>query len=119
VFDGCSGALIACNDDSTNLCDGTLQSELTFAASCGVTYKVSIGAFGVNGFGSGTIAVTQEGTCGSNCPADIDGDGSVNAADLSALLGNWGNSGAGDVDGDGFVNAADLSLLLSAWGTCP
>jgi hypothetical protein len=43
----------------------------------------------------------------------------VNAADLSALLGNWGNSGAGDVDGDGFVNAADLSLLLSAWGTCP
>ena len=119
VFDGCSGALIACNDDSTTCGATALQSELTFAASCGVTYKVSIGAFGVAGFGSGTIALTQEGTCGSNCPADIDGDGSVNAADLSALLGNWGNSGAGDVDGDGFVNAADLSLLLSAWGTCP
>ena len=119
VFDGCSGALIACNDDSTTCGATALQSELTFAASCGVTYKVSIGAFGVAGFGSGSIGLTQEGTCGSNCPADIDGDGSVNAADLSALLGNWGNSGAGDVDGDGFVNAADLSLLLSAWGTCP
>ena len=119
VFDGCSGALIACNDDSETCGATALQSELTFAASCGVTYKVSIGAFGDAGFGSGTIALTQEGTCGSNCPADIDGDGSVNAADLSALLGNWGNSGAGDVDGDGFVNAADLSLLLSAWGTCP
>ncbi len=56
---------------------------------------------------------------GSNCPADIDGNGSVDAADLSALLGNWGGTGTGDIDGNGSVDAADLSSLLGAWGDCP
>lgn len=55
---------------------------------------------------------------GSNCPADIDGSGTVDAADLSTLLGNWGGTGAGDVDGNGSVDAADLSALLGAWGPC-
>ena len=113
VFDGCGGALVACNDD---LCE--LQSELSFTPTCGTTYLISVGAFGAAGFGSGDIALTQDGTCGTACPSDLDGDGFVSAADLSALLGNWGNSGTGDIDGDGFVNAADLSLLLSAWGPC-
>ncbi|MFO0873706.1 MAG: hypothetical protein U0575_07005 [Phycisphaerales bacterium] len=48
-------------------------------------------------------------------PADLDGDGKVDAADLGLLLSNWGGSGAGDLDGDGVVGAADLGLLLSAW----
>ena len=52
------------------------------------------------------------------CPADIDESGTVDAADLSTLLGNWGSSGAGDIDGSGAVNAADLSALLGAWGPC-
>ena len=117
VFDGCSGALVACNDDSTNLCAGTLQSELTFAASCGVTYKISVGAYGVAGFGAGEIVLTQDGKCSSSCPADFDGDGFVSAADLSLLLAAWGGA-AGDVNGDGTTNAADLSLLLSTWGAC-
>ncbi len=55
---------------------------------------------------------------GSNCPADIDGSGTVDAADLSTLLGNWGGTGAGDVDGSGSIDAADLSALLGAWGAC-
>jgi len=113
VFDGCSGALLACNDD---FC--ALQSELTFAATCDTTYKVCVGAWGVGGFGSGNIVLTQAGKCSVPCPADFDGDGFVSAADLSALLGNWGNSGTGDIDGDGFVNAADLSALLATWGPC-
>jgi probable HAF family extracellular repeat protein len=52
-------------------------------------------------------------------PADLDGDGSVGAADLSMLLGAWGACGAAcpaDLDGDGAVGAADLSILLGAWG---
>ncbi|MFM7261167.1 MAG: hypothetical protein ACKO3W_11240 [bacterium] len=113
VFDGCSGALLACNDD---FC--ALQSQLTFAATCNTTYKVCVGAYSVVGFGSGNIALTQAGTCAPPCPADLDGDGFVSAADLSALLGNWGNSGTGDINGDGFVNAADLSTLLGSWGPC-
>ena len=52
------------------------------------------------------------------CPADLDGDGSVGAADLSLLLASWGAAGEADLDGDGNVGAADLSLLLAAWGIC-
>jgi hypothetical protein len=59
------------------------------------------------------------GTC---CPADLDGDGLVGAADLSALLSAWGSTGtaagAADIDGDGSVGAADLAALLAAWGSC-
>ncbi len=52
------------------------------------------------------------------CPADLDLDGTVSAADLSALLGSWGTPDA-DIDGDGTTNAADLSALLGTWGVCP
>jgi hypothetical protein len=59
------------------------------------------------------------GTC---CPADLDGDGLVGAADLSALLSAWGSTGTAagdaDIDGDGSVGAADLAALLGAWGEC-
>lgn len=49
-------------------------------------------------------------------PEDLTGDGIVNAADLSVLLGNWGGGGSGDLNGDGLVGAADLAALLGAWG---
>jgi hypothetical protein len=53
------------------------------------------------------------------CPADLNGSGAVDAADLSILLGAWGSAGGpSDLNGDGAVNAADLSVLLGAWGTC-
>jgi hypothetical protein len=47
---------------------------------------------------------------------DFDSSGSIDAADLALLLGNWGSSGVGDIDQDGVVNAGDLSFLLSRWG---
>ena len=55
------------------------------------------------------------------CPADLDGDGSVNAADLAELLGTWGpcDGCSADFDGNGLVDAADLAGLLGAWGLCP
>ncbi|MFO0827289.1 MAG: hypothetical protein U0572_03980 [Phycisphaerales bacterium] len=53
------------------------------------------------------------------CPADIDGSGTVDGADLGLLLGSWGSSGPADIDGSGTVDAADLGLLLGAWGLCP
>jgi formylglycine-generating enzyme required for sulfatase activity len=54
------------------------------------------------------------------CPADIDGNGLVNAGDLGKLLSEWGNPCCGsDIDGDGQVGAADIAALLSDWGaTC-
>ena len=56
------------------------------------------------------------------CPADLNGDQVVDAADLSVVLTNWGlasgGAGGGDVDGNGSTDAADLSALLAAWGDC-
>jgi len=56
--------------------------------------------------------------CGSDCPADLDGDGTIGALDLASLLAAWGSSGAADLDGDGSVGALDLAALLAAWGQC-
>lgn len=62
-------------------------------------------------------SLTLEFTEVSACPADLDGDGSINAADLSLVLLSWGTAGA-DIDGDGTTSAADLSAVLEAWGQC-
>jgi hypothetical protein len=56
-----------------------------------------------------------------SCSADFDCSGSVNAADLSILLAQWGAC-AGcpeDLNGNGQVNLPDLSILVSQWGNCP
>ncbi len=60
----------------------------------------------------------------SACPADLDGDGAVNASDLAELLTAWGVCPAGancpaDIDADGGVGATDLSILLNNWNSCP
>jgi hypothetical protein len=49
-------------------------------------------------------------------PADLDGDGSVGAADLALLLAQWGTAGSADISGNGSVGAEDLSALLAVWG---
>ncbi|MCA9289492.1 MAG: VCBS repeat-containing protein [Phycisphaerales bacterium] len=51
-------------------------------------------------------------------PGDLDGDGSVNPADLAILLAAWGPCGAcpEDLDGDRTVGPADLAILLANWG---
>jgi len=56
--------------------------------------------------------------CSPSCAGDLDGRGQVDAADLAALLGQWGGAGSGDLDASGSVNAADLAILLGAWGAC-
>ncbi|MCA9244134.1 MAG: hypothetical protein KDA32_09280 [Phycisphaerales bacterium] len=57
------------------------------------------------------------------CPADLTDDGTVDLADLAALLANFGlpaGPAEGDTTGDGLVDLADLAELLSAFGTdCP
>lgn len=57
------------------------------------------------------------------CPADLDGSGAVNSADLNMILASFGCSGggcAGDIDGDGDTDSADLNGLLADFGeACP
>ncbi|MBL9120833.1 MAG: VCBS repeat-containing protein [Phycisphaerae bacterium] len=50
---------------------------------------------------------------------DINLDGSVDAADLAILLGQWSSLGtllSADLNGDGSVGGVDLGILLGAWG---
>lgn len=52
------------------------------------------------------------------CPADTNGDGSVDLADLNLVLANFGTqSDDGDTNGDGTVDLADLNAVLAAFGT--
>lgn len=49
--------------------------------------------------------------------ADITQDGTVDGADLGALLSAWGLAGtAADLDDDGVVGGSDLGMLLADWG---
>ena len=55
------------------------------------------------------------------CPADLNGDGAVDTADLGLLLSAFGSAeAAADLNGDGTVDTADLGLLLGTFGSsCP
>jgi hypothetical protein len=57
----------------------------------------------------------------SPCPADFDGNGLVDGADLVYVLGNWGPcvDCLEDINGDDTVNGADLVYVLATWGACP
>ncbi|MEC9374122.1 MAG: hypothetical protein VYC34_09770 [Planctomycetota bacterium] len=51
------------------------------------------------------------------CAADLNVDLTVNAVDLSTLLGLWGSDDdAADLDDNGTVGAEDLALLIEDWG---
>jgi len=54
--------------------------------------------------------------------ADITANGTVDGADLGALLAFWGPAGTvlpeADLNRDGIVNGEDLGILLANWGPC-
>ena len=50
-------------------------------------------------------------------PADFNGDGMVNGADLAVILSAFGTENAADLTGDGYVDGADLAMVLAAWST--
>jgi hypothetical protein len=56
------------------------------------------------------------------CLPDLNGDGTVNGADLTMLLANWGACSSFecpfDLNGDFAVDGADLTILLAGWGPC-
>ena len=67
-------------------------------------------------------AVTVTSLASGGCTGDLNGDGSVDGADLGVTLSQWGSSCgscSADLNDDGAVDGADLGVLLSAWGACP
>jgi hypothetical protein len=55
----------------------------------------------------------------SVCDGDLTSDRSVDAADVSIALLDWGQPGASDITKDGTTDAADVSIILLNWGACP
>lgn len=58
-----------------------------------------------------------------SCPADLNGSGQVDGADLALVLSTWGlcegpRCDDADLTGDGAVDGADLAELLASWGEC-
>jgi len=57
-----------------------------------------------------------------SCPADLSGDGGVNAEDILLLFSHWGGCGSddqvADYNNDGCVDGGDLTFLFEAWGAC-
>ena len=68
-------------------------------------------------FGLGLVPVAS---LHAECPADLDGSGSVSGSDLGMFLAEWGVAGGpADFNADGTVDGADMGVLLSSWGLCP
>lgn len=87
----------------------TMSIPLGISADGRTIVGQGLGGGGARGF---ILTIPAFGT-----PADLNGDGVVNGADLAALLAQWGTDGAADLNGDRVVNGADLAALLAQWGT--
>ncbi|MCE2884147.1 MAG: dockerin type I repeat-containing protein [Planctomycetaceae bacterium] len=121
-FEACSGDAavrieVAIGDcESARSCSG--------ASACGADHGVTVDVE-ENGFALVRVAslvgvegeLSIEFTETANCPGDLNGDGGIDAADLSLVLLGWGTPAA-DIDGDGTTSAADLSAVLEGWGAC-
>lgn len=107
---------VGCDDDGCGVSSG--PSTMTFQTTCGEVYTIVLGSYDGSS-GSGTMTITQIGTCPPPCPADLNGNRSVGADDLAVLLGQWNGPGSADLDGNGVVSSSDLAILLGAWGPCP
>jgi hypothetical protein len=111
-----TGGTYATNPNGNALRFATMYNFWFDATTPPQDVSATLGLFKPGAAGApNAMAVTVKGPTGGSVPGDLNGDGAVNAADLSALLGNWGGSGTGDINGDGTADAADLSLLLAAW----
>ena len=55
------------------------------------------------------------------CYADIDGNGTVDVADLLEVIGNWGYclKCPADINQDDEIDVTDLLAVVGAWGDCP
>jgi hypothetical protein len=116
----------------------------TYVFGVGMTASATTGNFSVSGVGSGTVTVIDEnrtismtngsfsdsfagygvhiykiaGASSGGKVGDLNGDGSVNVADISYLLSKFGsNDSTADIDNNGTVNILDLSVVLSHFGS--
>ena len=87
---------------------------------CGLATYTTYEAIGFPGYHWAQNFTSWGGGGGGTCIGDLNGDGIVDGADLTILLGAWGTDDiVADLNEDGLVDGADLTLMLGAWGLCP
>jgi subtilisin family serine protease len=74
-------------------------------------------------FGAGMVnvaAAVAAADPGTQCSADINGDGMVGTDDILAVLAQWGpcSGCSADIDGDGEVGVNEILAILEAYGPC-
>ncbi|MCH2143593.1 MAG: hypothetical protein MK082_00440 [Phycisphaerales bacterium] len=111
--DGTTCANIDCPEPTAACCFPSgfclVLTELDCTTAAGTWNE--IGTTCEDGDGSGGADL-----CETGIPGDINGDGAVDGADLTILLGEWGTANAvADLNGDGTVDGADLTTLLGNW----
>ncbi|MFI4853551.1 MAG: M12 family metallo-peptidase, partial [Phycisphaerales bacterium JB065] len=108
---------VACNDDDPdNFCGtqaGGYHSTIVANVVAGQQYLIRVGGYNASNSGTGNLLVQ----CGSSCSGDLDGNGSIDLADLNLVLANFGGGTGGDANGDGNTDLADLNIVLAAFGT--
>jgi hypothetical protein len=112
-----SGGTYASSPNSNALRFSTIYNFAFDANSAPTSGNATLRLFKPGGAGDpGSITISTQVPSGPSNPADLNGDGSVNAGDLAILLSNWGGSTTGDINGDGSVGPVDLAELLARWG---
>lgn len=91
-----------------------------FSALPGATHKIEVVQHSCSGVTRNTIVDLFPGRrlvfdMGLDDVVDLNGDGSVDAADAGVMFGNWGNAGIGDINRDGIVDAADAGRMFACW----
>ncbi|MCP3904605.1 MAG: hypothetical protein GY715_13345, partial [Planctomycetes bacterium] len=120
-FDECLAAGGAYQGESTS-CAGTtcpagaccLPDE-TCLDGFTVVQCASVGAYQ----GDGTLC---SGVLCAACPADLNGNGVVDFADILAIISTWGPCPPEcpeDLDGSGDVGFGDILIVIGSWGACP
>lgn len=104
------------NGSIYNVTPTQLDAQLSAIKTSGVAVETMAQAFAEV---ESQLGTTTPPSPPATIPGDVNGDGTVDALDLSTLLSNWGKTGAtaaqGDLNGDGTVDALDLSTLLTNW----
>ncbi len=127
AWDATNGTRVSARAGDTNF-TGTAANQFTLIGSTGNNGNGASTGISPNGWltmkvrdsvaSIDTIARIYLGPVAPPCIADVNDDGTVNGADLGAVLAQWGAAGSGDLNDSGVVDGLDLAILLAAWGDC-
>ncbi|MBL7943176.1 MAG: hypothetical protein JNM00_10445 [Flavobacteriales bacterium] len=111
-----SCVITGCLDDNAcNYNPASTQHEQGLCTYPGCTNEIACNYNPLAGCDDGSCEFV---TC--LCPADFDGNGTVNTGDLLLLMATFGcisSCGVFDLDGNGVVNTGDLLLFMASFGT--